>query len=234
MAGLTVMCNHTSGFSGCPNQEVGWPFLFNGLLIGTCSTFVPIWPPNKRTICTFVLAHSVGIHRVRECQNICVRPFVFGKLWIFVIEKFKMQAKTFYKSSYCTVFYVGYQCRDHHYLSARLEGCTRRFDALENDFLPFSFALVLQDSAIYSRPRTVFRMRHILPNGANTDCALLFQVVLPILLYFIFTLYWLYIVLYAMVWRTALLHYCVHHCIVHSCSVHICDAQFNLHTSNTL
>jgi hypothetical protein len=27
-------------FSGCPNQQIGWPFLLNGLIIGTCSHFV--------------------------------------------------------------------------------------------------------------------------------------------------------------------------------------------------
>jgi hypothetical protein len=26
-------------FSGCPNQEIGWTFLFNGIIIGACSYF---------------------------------------------------------------------------------------------------------------------------------------------------------------------------------------------------
>jgi hypothetical protein len=35
---------HSSGvFSGCPNQEIGWPFLFHDSMTGTCSYWGPLW-----------------------------------------------------------------------------------------------------------------------------------------------------------------------------------------------
>jgi hypothetical protein len=30
---------HSGIFSCCPNQEIGWPFQFKGLILGTCSYF---------------------------------------------------------------------------------------------------------------------------------------------------------------------------------------------------
>jgi hypothetical protein len=55
-------------FNGCSNQEIWWPFLFKGLIIGTCSYFgaysgrdqeglwpVPFWwrNPHQNRICSY-------------------------------------------------------------------------------------------------------------------------------------------------------------------------------------
>jgi hypothetical protein len=41
--------NASNVFAGCQNQEIGWPFLFKGHKIGTCSSFGADSATNKKT-----------------------------------------------------------------------------------------------------------------------------------------------------------------------------------------
>jgi hypothetical protein len=84
-------------FSGCPNKEIGRPFIFNGLIIGTCSyfgadsaTYIKHWGGSALFIqnCTWIIiTHEYGCYiRIYGPYGVChiysKEHIVYGQTYV--------------------------------------------------------------------------------------------------------------------------------------------------------